>query len=174
MIAAYEGDVNMLNWLLINGGDGAISDSAGDLPIHYAAIGSKPMAILCLVDKGSPINSQNGEKRTPLHLSVINQHLDTVKSLLKVGASVNVQDKNSETPLHIAINCGCYQIASVLVPSADLLLCEQNGLNALHVAVRHGNRQLVDEIIQQDRRSVNIVTRDGVSPLHMAVRGSAV
>jgi len=172
MITAYEGDVNMMNWLLLNGGDGAISDSAGDLPIHYAAIGSKPMSVLSLVDKGSPVNSQNKEKRAPLHLSVINQHTETVKSLLKVGASVNVQDKNSETPLHIAINSGSDEIASLLIPLADLLICEQNGLNALHLAVRQGKGELVERIIQEDRLIVNIVTRDGISPLHMAAQVS--
>ena len=55
--AFFLGDVNMMNWLLLNGGDGAISDSAGDLPIHYAAIGSKPMSVLSLVDKGAFILS---------------------------------------------------------------------------------------------------------------------
>ena len=40
---------------------------------------------------GSPVNCQNGDKRTPLHLSVINGNMETVRALLKVGASPNAQ-----------------------------------------------------------------------------------
>ena len=42
----------MVDWLLGNGGDALITDSAGDISLHYAAIGAKPLAILTLVDKG--------------------------------------------------------------------------------------------------------------------------
>ena len=170
------GQINLLSWLLANGGDGSIADGAGDLAIHYAAIGDQPLAILTLADKGiwqnfkiivinldqsswriffpfyclfevkppydpvcpsigrlvvwyvgltvimskkgvkfhfhaptvahvililhyfskawslgSPVNCQNGDKRTPLHLSVINGNMETVRALLKVGASPNAQ-----------------------------------------------------------------------------------
>ena len=47
-----KGNVALINWLLGSGGDGGIADSSGDLPLHYAAIGAKPLAILTLVDKG--------------------------------------------------------------------------------------------------------------------------
>ena len=44
--------MKLIHWLLEHGGDGNIADSSGDLPIHYAAIGAKPEAVLTLVDKG--------------------------------------------------------------------------------------------------------------------------
>ena len=46
------GQISLLSWLLANGGDGSIADGAGDLAIHYAAIGDQPLAILTLADKG--------------------------------------------------------------------------------------------------------------------------
>ncbi len=46
------GHVNVIDWLVLNGGDAGISDTAGDIPLHYAAIAAKPLAILTLVDKG--------------------------------------------------------------------------------------------------------------------------
>ena len=48
-IAGY---VDMIKLVVDNGGDGCIADQVGDMPIHYAAIGCKPQAILTLVDKG--------------------------------------------------------------------------------------------------------------------------
>ena len=52
MLFSFIGHVNVIDWLLLNGGDAGIPDTAGDLPLHYAAISAKPLAILTLVDKG--------------------------------------------------------------------------------------------------------------------------
>ena len=47
-----SGYIEIMRTVLDHGGDGSLADPVGDLPIHYAAIGSKPRAILTLVDKG--------------------------------------------------------------------------------------------------------------------------
>jgi len=169
MMAAYKGYVDMIKLVVDNGGDGCIADQVGDMPIHYAAIGCKPQAILTLVDKGSPVNVENKENRTPLHQAVIGRNMETVTALLKVGAAVNIQDVNGETPLQVAINMKCEEIASSMVDQADLLVFEKNGWNPLHLAVRAGLRDLVSQLLRADRRCVNIVTRDGQAPLHIAI-----
>merc|ERR1719354_544747 len=169
MVAAYQGYVEILRTILSSGGDGSIPDQTGDLPIHYAAIGSKPATVLTLIDRGSPINSQNNEGRTPLHQAVIGRSMETLIALLKAGAAVNIQDKNGETPLQVAINMKNEDTASQMVDQADLLVFENNGWNSLHLAVRAGLPKLVEQLIQTDRRCVNIVTRDRQAPLHIAV-----
>jgi len=169
MMAAYKGYVEMIKLVVVNGGDGCLADQVGDMPIHYAAIGCKPQAILTLVDKGSPVNVENKENRTPLHQAVIGRNMETVTALLKVGAAVNIQDVNGETPLQVAINMKCEEIASCMVDQADLLVFEKNGWNSLHLAVRAGLTDLVSQLLRADRRCVNIVTRDGQAPLHIAI-----
>ena len=81
-----------------------------------------------------------------------------------------IKDRNGESPLHIAINSGCDEIASLLIGQADLMGCDGQGRNPLHLAVRAGNSALVRQLLQKDRRMINIVTREGLAPLHIASR----
>ena len=68
------------------------------------------------------------------------------------------------------VNEGCEDISEVLVGQADLLLCDRRGWNPLHTAVHLGNAGLVRMLLREDRRVVNIVTTDGLAPLHISAR----
>ena len=56
-----------------------------------------------------------------------------------------------------------------LIAKNDFIFYDSNGWNSLHLAVRAGLPKLVEQLIQTDRRCVNIVTRDRQAPLHIAV-----
>jgi hypothetical protein len=52
------------------------------------------------------------------------------------------------------------------------LLCNRVGLNALHLAASQGEVTLIKRILRRDAALVNIVTREGVAPLHLAARSA--
>ncbi|KXH50150.1 hypothetical protein CSIM01_07374 [Colletotrichum simmondsii] len=99
----------------------------------------------------SIINAPVDEKRsTPLHVAVRKEFLKTTEWLLDKGAFVNAVDDERKQPLHIA--CGTtaswsqkhLDLISVLATRVKALKklagVDSEGMNPLHLAVRHGLR----------------------------------
>ena len=49
-------------------------------------------------------------------------------------------------------------------------MCTGSGLNVLHLASSQGEVGLIKRILKRDPALVNIVTREGSAPLHLAAR----
>jgi ankyrin repeat protein len=90
------------------------------------------------------VNSRDSDNCTALHWAAINNHLNIVTFLISQGADIDALGGNLQaTPLHWAARAGHISIVAFLIEkNADAYLKDNQGYNALHLAV-HGAQTLM-------------------------------
>ncbi|ORX45842.1 ankyrin [Hesseltinella vesiculosa] len=98
---------------------------------------------------------------TALHYAALGNHAACVKYLIDRGATVDfVGGQVAATALHWATRSGCLDATHWLIKEgADPLLTDENGYNALHLAVHSGNALLVMYLLMCDSK-VDVDARD--------------
>lgn len=103
MLAASYGHVEIVKYILDNGGDpGPYVRKNLDAPLHYAAGGNHVEVIEVLLDAGADINARDSFGKTPLHWTADTDAVDAAELLLKKGADPAPWSKFG-TPLENAI-----------------------------------------------------------------------
>ena len=83
---------------------------------------------------GSDLNARNKRIQTALDIAVNKGHVGVVKMLLSLGCHPSLQDSEGDTPLHDAISKKRDDMLALLLDhSADIMLTNNNGFNALHL-----------------------------------------
>ncbi|XP_065902087.1 mucolipin-3-like [Dysidea avara] len=168
----------------------------GRTPLHFAAQNGHAQVVGMLIRSKVNVNVTAKDGRKPLHFAAEYGHTQVVEILIKSEADVNAADKNDETPLHYATENGHAEVVEMLLKSkADVSAVKKNGWTALHVAAHNGYSQVVetllhfktdknttplqvvqnshDQVIQMGTIvgvDVNVITRDGWTPLHFAAQ----
>lgn len=173
----------------------------GETPIHLAAQNENPALATLLLEAGADANARGSTGRTPLHEAATrNGNPAMVAVLLDAGAELEARavypdshwDYGNMTPLHEAarangnpevvtalIEAGADVNARVLagaipfqlVGAAGMVLPEQRGATALHIAaLLNGNPSVTDALV---RGGVDLELRDqfGRTALHVAAQG---
>ena len=91
--------------LLAAGADVAAKAQTGKTPLHWAALGVNPHAILPLVRAGADLEARDEDSRTPLHVAAArNPNPASIAALLDAGADTKARDKDGKTPWDLAQN----------------------------------------------------------------------
>uniref|UniRef100_A0A0D3HWG6 Uncharacterized protein n=1 Tax=Oryza barthii TaxID=65489 RepID=A0A0D3HWG6_9ORYZ len=101
LLAACDGDINVLIYLLDHGGDPAIPNAGGFTPLHYAAEYGHVDVVRLLLSKGVHVDPLN-YSGAPLHLATANDHDQVAKVLLEHGADPNRVVNHVLSPLIVA------------------------------------------------------------------------
>lgn len=124
-----------------------------------------------LHDDPSSIDSRDIVGQTPLHFAVWAGHLDVSRYLIENGANIDAQDNLGTTPLHLAAKIKNPELARLLLSkSVSPDLPDQQGFTPLHVAVEESSLSLAELLLLDERVDVNTYTKDGLTPLHYAVK----
>lgn len=127
--------------------------------------------------------ARNDAGDNSIHLAVIHNQQDALCSLLSAGklpvefdSAVNQRNDDGQTPLHIAAILGLPRVADMLLRAgADVSLCDRSGSSAWHLAAHAGDlatlRVLAASATAPASSGVNHLNYDGLSPLHLAVKG---
>ena len=101
MVAALSGrDCNVL---LQHGANVATVDHAGNTALWYAASVGSATAASSLLQGGSSVVNQPGEKgKTPFAIACWNTHPEVARILLAHGADPNIKDDYGQNPLNLA------------------------------------------------------------------------
>eukprot|EP00798_Chlamydomonas_sp_ICE-L_P021565 gene21565-28559_t len=101
---AIRNHVRIVKALLEAGVSVKPKDSAGDLPIHWAATEGNLEVITMLVRHESPVDDKNYDGWTAMHRAAHNNRRRAVQSLIQAGADIGVQNNEGNTPLHVAVH----------------------------------------------------------------------
>lgn len=103
LLAAREGDLEIVRSLLYYGADVDRKDSAGDTALIIASRWSHAHVAHCLLKKGADVNARNAKGGTALLVAARHDCVEVVELLLKKGADVHARDKKGLTALHRAV-----------------------------------------------------------------------
>ncbi|GLJ52027.1 hypothetical protein SUGI_1106010 [Cryptomeria japonica] len=124
----------------------------------------------------SPYHRRTSDGQTLLQCAIYNTHKGVLKTLIAVNPELLQQvDNLGRTPLHnVACLSGISHIAKTLLEK-DSSLCykvDNNHQSALHIAVKEGNLDLVNEILNYAKDCIEIVDNEGRTALHLAVENA--
>lgn len=168
-VAALNGCVNCLRWLLVNGCE-PDSRVDGMTALHFATFTDSLDAVRTLVDHGCKIEP------TVLHSAVRSRAVACVRVLLiEYGVDVNVLDRTGFAPVHICADQGFADCLDVLLSTDQTLvnLPDSQEYTALHLASESGHVECATLLV---RRGANVHARNTKRqvPVHMAAKAQSV
>ena len=172
-IAAFYGQVGVINILLGSGADVNICNAKKETALHLTAISGNVEIIKILLDKGMSLDLTNAEGSTPLHLSATVGNLEATKAFVERGAPLNNANKYSATPLLLAANKGKLEVFRYLTEiGADINIRYAKGRTALHHAAISGSVEII-KILLDKGMSVDLTEAGDSTPLHIsALKGN--
>ena len=179
MIAAREGRLNVVTFLIKEGVDVSLPDYDGRTALHFA-VGSSDNSceiLSCLIENGADINKGRIDNQTPLMVAVKKGHISVATFLIERGADVDLQDENGNTALHHALygsDVSCEILSCLIGRGADV-----NGVNKvkhtpLMIAAKRGHLNALTLLIKHGAHDVDLQDKNGKTALHHAVYGSDV
>ena len=103
MMAAREGNVDIVKALLAAGADIGAKDNDGDAALVWAVEEGRADIVEMLLAAGADINAQNEDGETALVLAIGAGDVDVVKLLLDAGADIHVKDKDGDTARDVVV-----------------------------------------------------------------------
>lgn len=167
-------NIQMLAFLISNGGSFDNSHSNRYFPLHIAARTSLPELVNYVMENSSiPINQQDStnDNSTALLESSLHGFTRVVVWLLERGADPHVSRKRDQmTPLHFAARNGDIKMVNALIEYKALPMpVSKKGKTPLHYAAEQGNKDMI-VILTKNRPNINVTPEGKETPLDIAVR----
>ena len=127
--------LEVLRFLLDNGGDPNVATLNGLTPLSGAALRGDVNAMRLLIDKGAIVDAKNGAGATALMAAATNGSPRAVQLLLENGADANVRSKLGESALGNASGAGNAETVKMLLDrGADVNSRNSRGYSPLMLA----------------------------------------
>ena len=167
--AAQTNNIEIVEALLDQQANVDDRDNAGNTPLHKAAINQHLDIMNVLIEANAAINMQNESGKTPLHEATFFKVLNSIKVLISAGADVDIQDMSGDTPLHHMASCSYNPeiMRDFMNAQPDLTLKNKMGWTALHLAVHHNNKKMVQNLLAAGANP-SMPTTDGRTALQIA------
>ncbi|WP_265035361.1 MULTISPECIES: ankyrin repeat domain-containing protein [unclassified Wolbachia] len=168
---AYEGNLNIFEFLANKGANIEAKDLYGWTPLCYAVYKNNSDILKFLLDKGADIEAKDINDETPLHIAVKdNNNPEVIRLLLDNGARIEAKNKDGWTPLHYAAYKDNLDACKLLLErNADVEAKNTYDETPLHVAAENSNKSKVTvELLLDTGANINAKNKDGWVPLHYA------
>uniref|UniRef100_F6HVJ8 Uncharacterized protein n=1 Tax=Vitis vinifera TaxID=29760 RepID=F6HVJ8_VITVI len=114
------------------------------------------------------------QKRNALHIAANFKCIGFAEALVeKFPELLTRADFKGDTPLHIASRTGCSNMVKCFLESKNakqaLEMKNERADTALHVAVRNGHLEVVNRLVQENPKLLDLVNNHKESPLYLAV-----
>ena len=143
----------------------------GESPLHVAVRSCQVEGVRKVLDEQVvDVNCLNSKRETPLHLVCSLRHTDIVVLLLAFGADPFIKDSDGDIAYH-RCSWETVDLMNKMVHHNDLWINDPTmtkGDTPLHTAVRQGDWDSVQRLIQQNIVSVNDMNICYETPLHLA------
>lgn len=116
------------------------------------------------------VKTKNG--RTVLHIAALHNNHEIVDEILKINPdSVNQRDNCGNTALHEAVLAGNIELCKLLIErGGGIDLKNLVDYDLLHLAASVASVEMIRFLICQLHCNVNVIARNGLTPLHCAAR----
>jgi uncharacterized protein len=136
MIAAWNGDLPMMDLLVVRGADVNKVNALGEQALMHAAWRGNSEAIKWLLARGARVN-RGPMQWSALHYAAFSGHEKAVALLLENGADINARSTNGSSALMMAVYEGHEQLVrQLLARGADRGMRNDRGEGALEWAFK--------------------------------------
>ncbi|XP_036752976.2 ankyrin repeat domain-containing protein 61 isoform X2 [Manis pentadactyla] len=161
-----------------------VDDSNKYSPLHLAVAHGTSPVLSILAQKGAQVNATNESSMTPLHMAAELLNQEMTEMLIACGANVNCAVScTGSTALKLAVctasskagrllAAGVSCIHSLLTHGATVNAQDHEGQTAIHEAC-FGGREAIINLLLEYEANVNILTRNGESPIYMYLQHSS-
>ncbi|XP_047635473.1 ankyrin repeat domain-containing protein 61 [Phacochoerus africanus] len=161
-----------------------VDNSNRHSPLHLAITCGTHPALSILAQNGAQVNATNEASMTPLHMAADILNEETMETLIACGANVNCAvSSTGNTALKLAVctasskagrllAAGVSCIRLLLVHGAKVNAQDHEGRTAIHEAC-FGGREAIINLLLEFEASVNILTRNGESPIYKYLQRSS-
>jgi hypothetical protein len=160
MIAAWNGDIQMMALLVARGADVNKANLLGERALMHAAWRGQLEAIRWLLANGARINSESMQW-SALHYAVFAGHAEAAALLLERGADLNARSTNGSSVIMMAVYEGHDQLVRQLIAKgADLGVKNDRGDGALEWAFKF-KRLAIARLVATPQEFVAAANRPG-------------
>lgn len=150
MIAAWEGNIAMMELFLARGADIHRVNRFGEQALQLAAWKGHADAVRWLLDRGAAA-SRKGMEWSALHYAVFAGRKEIARLLVDRGADVNARVPNGSTVLMMAAREAQEDLARMLIDAgADPRPVNDRGDSAMTWAMRYGNFRIAKMVAQAE------------------------
>lgn len=139
--ASFQGNVDIIKYLINYGGDIKALTSRNLNVIHYAAQGNKPNSLVYyyLFHKNEiDLEKTDNGGSTPLHWASYSSSVEMAMYLLSYGVKINKKDKSGNTPLHLAVIKNSYKMVQKLLQNgADINIKNKENRTPKDIALKN-------------------------------------
>jgi len=152
--------------------DLSLINTLGQSALHLASYVNVPGVVEALVRRQVPLDTRNRDGNTALHLACREGHVEVATMLVAAQPGLtSVMNYDGLTCLHLAVKHEHVRLVELLMQSG----CNINvgdgcsGRTVLHYAVQAGSQDWTQFLIRECHADVNVASRDGLTPLMIAV-----
>lgn len=146
-LSVYYNHEDILKLLIKHGADVNHGTKQQSTLLRVACYDNKINIVRLLIENGADVNKANNFNNTPLMLVAYLGNYEIAQVLVENGADINAQALCGETALHFAAQQGNLEIVKYLLSLNAQFLTDKNGLTPLLEAARHGQEDVVKELI---------------------------
>ena len=151
MLACKNKNVSVVNCLLQNGANVALTSDNGWTALHFVVdeFNDSSEILRSLLNYGADVNARSIDNETPLMVASRSWYVETVSLLIEQGAYVDLQDEKDNTALHNAVSRKSEEIVGTLLNAGASNLCNSQGMTPLLLACSKGYVAMVENLIKQ-------------------------
>lgn len=126
---------------------------SGDTLLHEAIALGRNDTAMALMERGADVTCEGVIGQTPLYTSILYGNFEMADELISRNANINAKTSDGHSMLHLVAKSHCksddLKTAKWLVQNGvDLNSVDQYGNTALHYAIRKGNEQISQYLVE--------------------------
>jgi len=168
LVAAYNGQKDVVDFLIEKGADLNSLNNYKYTPFHYSILRRHIEVAEMIIKAGADPNIANVWGYTPLHTCAGRNFIKEAEFLIKNKAVVNTKNEIGETPLFSAVKSKQRDMIFLLIKNgADVNARDNIGRTPVFATADQNSSGILELLIDQGAK-VDVVDKFGKTPLHRA------